>query len=235
MRKTVLLIVAAGLAQNLFPGVLDDYSQACSEGDTKGCYQLGLAYRDGLEVEQDLAASRQFFQIGCDMGDARACIELKNSAGTKSAQSQAGIGTQEESSGHLKYYTNERFGFTLAYPAKLFVTKRLSDNGDGITLQNDNRSLKLRAYGSFYGDTIREIYHDQMKWAKEAGQKVTYKVLSKNWFVLSGIDGRRNTIFYLKTYFRDGKSTSFRLDYPVEDKVKYNSLISVISKNFKAE
>jgi len=35
----------------------------------------------------------------------------------------------------------------------------------------------------------------RQRWEKEAGQNVTYEVLRKNWFVLSGIDKRRGFDF----------------------------------------
>lgn len=129
-------------------------------------------------------------------------------------------------------YTNGRFGFSLVYPENLFVTKILSENGDGITLYNRDRSLELRAYGSWYGENIEQIYHEEQSWIEESGKKVTYKVLRKSWFVLSGIDKSKQTIFYLKSYFREGKSLSFRLEYPIADKEKYDSLISTINDNF---
>ena len=233
-RLIVLMILLIGLTGSLFSGVPDDYSQSCSEGDTHGCYQLAIAYRDGNGVRQDVAASKEFFKIACDMGDTQACDALNDKSVSRPEQSRAERKAVEERKGHQTHYNNERFGFTLSYPAKLFLTKILSDNGDGITLYNGDRSLELRAYGSWYGDNIKQIYRDEQGWAKESGQKVTYKVLKKNWFVLSGIDRKKQTIFYKKTYFRDGKSTSFRLEYPISDKAKYNSLVSMINKNFRA-
>lgn len=225
-------IVIVGLRVSLFSGVVDNYGLACSKGSSASCYQLGISYRDGVGVGQNAVAAKQFFNIGCDMGDSQACSMLSDIDlhGTRS-----NIDTSKTISENLKYYTSARFGFTLNYPENKFVTKILSDNGDGITLYNTDQSLELKAYGSWYGDNIREIYRDELGWAKEAGQKVTYKVLKKNWFVLSGIDRKKQTIFYLKTYFKEGKSMSFRLEYPTRDKEKYNSLVSTISKNFKTE
>lgn len=142
-------------------------------------------------------------------------------------------GTHSKIRVRYKHYSNNRFGFILTYPSDRFPTKILSDNGDGITLYNADRSLELKAYGSWYGDNIKEIYHDELGWAKDAGEKVTYRVLRRNWFVISGIDKRKQKIFYLKTYFKAGKSISFRIVYPIRDKRKYDSLISTINNNFK--
>ncbi len=142
-------------------------------------------------------------------------------------------GTHSKIRARYKHYSNNRFGFILTYPSDKFPTKILSDNGDGITLYNADRSLELKAYGSWYGDNINEIYRDELGWEKDSGQEATYKVLRRNWFVISGIDKRKQKIFYLKTYFKAGKSISFRIVYPIRDKRKYDSLISTINNNFK--
>jgi len=132
----------------------------------------------------------------------------------------------------LASYTNSRFGFTLYYPRDIFISKRLSDNGDGITLYGSDRNLELRAYGSSYGDSIRSIYHDEVKWARESGKNITYKVLKRDWFVISGYENGGKMIFYKKTYFRGEDSVSFRLIYPTAKKDRYNNLVSTINRNF---
>ncbi|MDD2450850.1 hypothetical protein [Sulfurovum sp.] len=158
--------------------------------------------------------------------------ELNNRTNRNMEDPQKEINVTKEKAGYQAEYTNGRFGFTLVYPENLFATRILSDNGDGITLYNSDRSLELRAYGSWYGENIKQIYHEEQSWAEESGKKVTYKVLNKSWFVLSGIDKSKQTIFYLKSYFIEGKSLSFRLEYPIADKEKYDSLISTINDNF---
>ena len=228
----VKIVIFIGFMGTLLAGMLDDYSQACIKGDANSCYQLAIAYRDGSGVMKDTEAYRQYLEIACEMNNDRACSELNHKATTRPVQSQVKREAQEASLGYLKKYTNARFGFTLSYPAGQFVKKVLSNNGDGITLYNNDKSLELKAYGSWYGDSIRQIYRDEQGWAKDAGQKVTYKVLKNRWFVLSGIDRKKRTIFYLKTYFSRGKSASFRLEYPLRDKARYNSLVLTISRNF---
>lgn len=201
---------------------------ACQYENAKGCSRLGVLYIEGIGVKKDIGKAKVFFEKGCDLGDDEGCKSLIYVSEMK-------VNDHKRKIEHNKQYMNERFGFSLVYSTDIFVTKILSDNADGITLYNADRSLQLKAYGSWYGDNIREIYRDELGWAKEAGQKVTYKVLKKNWFVLSGIDKKKQTIFYKKTYFRAGKSTSFRFEYPVKDKAKYNSLVSIINKNFKVQ
>jgi len=77
MNKVIfLIIVMVGFTQSLFSGLLDEYSKSCSEGDSKGCYQLGIAYRDGLEVEQNTIAYKRFFKLACELGNTQACSDI---------------------------------------------------------------------------------------------------------------------------------------------------------------
>ena len=223
MKKVIVsIIVLFGFTEMLFSGTVDDYGQSCLDGDVERCYQLGMMYRDGVGIEKNAQEAKDFFEIACDLGSKQACFELKNKSIDRSKNIQS-------------EYTNVRFGFSFVYPDDLFVTKILSDNGDGVTLYNSDKSLELRAYGSWYGDTINQVYRDELKWAKESAKKVSYKVLKKQWFVLSGTDREKQKIFYQKTFFKEGKSTSFRMEYPIKDKAKYNALVSLINKSFRAQ
>lgn len=225
-RLQFLLVILLGFSSCSIAGTsaIDTYKTACASGDLEGCYHLGLAYAQGDGVKRDMEMARAYLQLSCDEGISDACTALNS-------LSRSGY-PEKKSSNTSVHYFNERFGFALIYPGDVFGSKIVSDNGDGITLYNHDKTLELRAYGSWYGDNIREIYRDEMRWAIESGQRVTYKVLKKNWFVLSGVNGQKQTIFYQKSYFKNGKSASFRLVYPIRDKKKYDTLISTINKSF---
>ncbi len=76
-RIIILMTILVGFTESLFPETLDDYRRSCSKSDSRSCYQLGIAYRDGLEVVQSEVAAKQFFDMACDMGSSQACSELK--------------------------------------------------------------------------------------------------------------------------------------------------------------
>jgi len=92
--------------------------------------------------------------------------ELNNRTNRNMEDPQKEINVTKEKAGYQAEYTNGRFGFTLVYPENLFATRILSDNGDGITLYNSDRSLELRAYGSWYGENIKQIYHEEQSWVE---------------------------------------------------------------------
>ena len=234
MKKLLFdLTILIGFISYLTAGTVDEYKHACHSADMQGCYRLGLAYAQGDGVGKNIKAARSFLQLSCDNGITHACTALDSlSKGDEGSYPvKQAVNTQVRSGN--RHYSNGRFGFTLVYPGSIFRQKILSDNGDGIILYNQDKSLELRAYGSWYAESISDSYHDELQWAKESNKRVTYKVLKKNWYVLSGINDQKQTIFYQKSYFKEGKSSSFRLVYPIRDKKKYDSLISTISKNFK--
>jgi len=74
---SVLLIIVIGSVQSVCSATLDDYNQACVNGDIGGCYKLAVAYRDGEGISEDTKAAKEFFKIACDLGHAKSCNELK--------------------------------------------------------------------------------------------------------------------------------------------------------------
>lgn len=246
MKKPLFwLAILTGFVSHISAATVDEYRSACDGAGIQGCYQLGLAYARGEGVRQDIETARSYLTLSCDNGVVNACIVLKSLTNnnkrihpaeqTNMSPSVPARSNVNAPNIELISYHNDRFNFVLMYPASLFNKKVLSDNGDGATLYNQDESLELRAYGSFYGNTIMEAYRDELQWAKESNDRVTYKILKKNWYIISGVNDQKQTIFYQKTYFKDGKSSSFRLTYPISNKKQYDSLVSVISKNFTTQ
>lgn len=162
--------------------------------------------------------------------------DYTNTNSTNQSYSQLDYKHHNSSKGYgnrFSTYSNARFGFSIRYPSDLFTQKRFSDNGDGVILQNRDGQVELRAYGSFYGDNIRSNYKEEINWIKDDGGQVTYKVLHRTWYVLSGYEEGGRKIFYQKTYFKNGKSKSFKLTYPTAKKRYYNKLVKMISRGFR--
>lgn len=121
-------------------------------------------------------------------------------------------------------YQNDKFGFAVRYPGHIFIKKTLPDARDGIFLEGRD-GLECRIYGSWSSGSIRESYHNVLGWEQEAGSRITYKVLKRDWFVISGIHKGGTTLFYQKTYFKKDTSVTMRFVYRVKDKARYDSLI----------
>lgn len=59
-------------------------------------------------------------------------------------------------------YCNARFEFCVNYPQDLFVSKDVSDNGDGIVLTSSNKEVKLTISGvqNVLNEDLEGIYED---------------------------------------------------------------------------
>ena len=115
-----------------------------------------------------------------------------------------------------KTYTNERFGFSVCYPSDLLRLEPAPDDNDGQTFIGSN-GAKIAAWGSWnamdstLADSARE---DEKRLANDAG-KVTYKVIRKGFYVISGRKG--DHIFYNRTALANGKLSAVELTYPTAE------------------
>jgi hypothetical protein len=128
-------------------------------------------------------------------------------------------------------YQNSKFGFTVRYPGHIFIKKTIPDAGDGVLLQGRD-GLECRFYGSWFSESIGESYRNVLQWEQEAGSRITYKVLKKNWFVVSGLLKDGVQLFYQKTYFKKGTSVTVRFVYRIKDKNRYDNLVSEMLNGF---
>ena len=55
---------------------IEIFKKACNEGASSGCYNLGLLYYNGTEVEQEYFKAAEAFSKACDDGHTKACYNL---------------------------------------------------------------------------------------------------------------------------------------------------------------
>lgn len=139
----------------------------------------------------------------------------------------------------LETYTNDRFFYSAAYPADIFVDKSYPENGDGVWLRDHAKSVQLTLSGSYavVSDTMREAYDNAINWYSETKEiEITYKIQKKNWYVISGYDHKKQHIFYEKRFWYevDGSKiiAGYLLSYPIVERDKYNALITTLNQQF---
>lgn len=66
-------------------GLLDSLAKSCEYGMVQNCLELGTAYTNGTNVEQNLTKAKEFFGKACDLRDLKGCDSYKilNEAGFK--------------------------------------------------------------------------------------------------------------------------------------------------------
>ena len=131
-------------------------------------------------------------------------------------------------------YVNERFGFSLRYPANLFEPERRSEAGDGEVfagIRGQGRLL-VGALQNSDGYTVGS-YMSMLRQQSYAGYNVDYAPRGATWFVLSGENDR--DVFYEKVIFScSGRIiNSFALIYSIESKREFDPIVEGIEKTFR--
>lgn len=129
-------------------------------------------------------------------------------------------------------YTNARYGFSIIYPSN-FLSGEEPTNGDGLKFFSPDGLETITAYGSndsavFEFKNVKDAMEFEMK---NIDANISYKHMSKNWFVLSY--KKYNKIYYSKTYVGKGSTNTLLIEYPESLKEKYDKLIPELIKGFR--
>ena len=125
-----------------------------------------------------------------------------------------------------KTYTNARYGYTISYPSSLLVPQGEADNGDGQAFRSRDGSAEMRVYGSQnMGGGLAAAYSEAQE-----GKDVSYKIIKRNWFVVSGRNGGK--IFYQKTMIRGDVLKTFTIEYDESQKATYDAVTARIARSF---
>lgn len=130
-------------------------------------------------------------------------------------------------------YSNDRFFFSIDYPADLLKMMPPPENNDGRTFRSADGQVEMLVWGQYNAEskTLDEMYNLDLKGFAE---KPSYMVLKRDWFVLSGMkDGK---IFYEKTLIRrKGGDTffTFTIEYPANLKAKFDPIVKRMADSFK--
>ena len=131
-------------------------------------------------------------------------------------------------------YVNDRFGFTLAYPADVLVMQPAPENDDGRTLAAFD-GAKILVFGGY------NVANDTLA-SKRASLKgldyarITYNATGKNWFVVSGhrAIGGIDSIFYEKYIVSAASDTihSLIVTYPAKFNARYDPIVDRVAASF---
>ena len=141
--------------------------------------------------------------------------------------------TTKKISVDYRTYWNSRFGFKIKYP-NLLNPKGESDNFDGQIFVSNNGKAALVAYGNFVTSNLFSEQNEQLDYLSNNDKtiKVTYQVLRKNFFVVSGYQDNGNTIFYIRRHHINGCSKGFLFTYPRNERAIWDSAVEKISLTF---
>lgn len=131
-------------------------------------------------------------------------------------------------------YSNERFFFSIDYPADLLKMLPPPDNDDGRTFRSDDKQVEMQVWGEYNAEfkTLQERYERDLKGFTE---KPAYMVSKRDWYVLSGL--KDNKIFYEKVLIRRRGDTdiffTFTMEYPASLRAKFDPIVKRMADSFK--
>jgi hypothetical protein len=131
-----------------------------------------------------------------------------------------------------KEYVNERFGFSLRYPATL-IASRAPEDGAGLEFHTADKEFSLVAQGQFL-HTDDESDSLDKRWQGELnslGDTITYKKKTDTWYVISGVT-KDGTEYYHKLYTKGGNWAAFNITYPHAKNKQYDPWVERIEKSF---
>jgi hypothetical protein len=131
-------------------------------------------------------------------------------------------------------YTNERYGYSIAYPAD-FRPQGVPDAGDGQAFLSPKGDAELRVFASACVEGLNSTpqqYIANYKEEQEARQlTLSYQRADKNFAVVSG--HKKDRIFYDKIIIHDEWCTQFTFGYSEDQAAKYNAVTDRISSSLK--
>ena len=132
-------------------------------------------------------------------------------------------------------YTNVRFAYAVDYPADLLIPQGEPDNNDGQRFISRSGDVELVVVGSFNAldKSLRDRFAEELQRdpRTDRPRTVTYKVLKKDWFVVSGTEGK-NT-FYTKVMLKDDTFKTMTFRCPKERDAELTPLTAQIAKSFR--
>jgi hypothetical protein len=141
---------------------------------------------------------------------------------------------QGQAPNDFQTYRNARFNYSISYPANILVPQGEADNGDGQKFVSRDGRTEMIVYGAnnSLDKTLRQLYDAESSSTAGGGnRRVTYRLLKRGWFAVSGIEGGR--IFYQKTLLTNGVIKTFRIEYNEEAKATFNPITTKIARSFK--
>lgn len=129
-------------------------------------------------------------------------------------------------------YRNNRFRFTLKYPADVFEMSegQASDNGLTLISAGGEATLHIFAAKNITGTTVSR-YRRKLINTRYAGVTLDHAPQGRTWFVLSGLRGDK-VLYEHVSFSCDGRSIyGWQMTYPSNERTFYDLLADEVHRN----
>lgn len=127
-------------------------------------------------------------------------------------------------------YGNSRFEYFIDFPSDILTAQPEAENGDGRLFFDKSRTTKMTVFASY--NAMEKNFADFAKEERlKCKNKPSYELKQADMFVISCKIGSK--ILYQKSFYQNETFYNFYIEYPENQKAKWNTLITRISKSFK--
>ncbi|HEY2707660.1 MAG TPA: hypothetical protein VGI95_06360 [Caulobacteraceae bacterium] len=127
-------------------------------------------------------------------------------------------------------YLNERYGYSIAYPADLKPQPE-SANGDGRAFRSADGKVEALVWASYNAldQTVQQL-DDQTK--ADCTGKPAYNRIAPTFYAISCVAGAN--ILYEKALMHKDTLTTFRITYPAQDYARWDAVTTRMSGSLEA-
>ena len=126
-------------------------------------------------------------------------------------------------------YSNNKYGYQVAWPHKLLTAQGESDAGDGQIFSAPDGPAQLTCWAGFTNVLPQSLQKGFEEAQQEPGLQVTYKHKGKNFFVVSG--NKEGMIVYRKTVITSQVQATFVLTYSQAQKNEFDPIVGDIANS----
>jgi hypothetical protein len=131
------------------------------------------------------------------------------------------------------FYANARYGYTVSYPAELFVAQAESDSGDGAVFKGRGNRAEFRVWANYGAMNMTP-----KQFADEAEQDclkrpAAYRVAKANLVAVSCAT-KGGQIMYEKMLIHDGLVVAILMTYPSSEHARWDKVAARIAGSLKA-
>jgi hypothetical protein len=172
------------------------------------------------------------------IADLRAQMTLPNDAATASPSpspsptpslSATPVAFPPIEPGDYQTYSNDRFDYSISFPANFLTRQETAPNGDGRSFLSADGRVAMVVYGllNTREKSLKDLYEEEMK----PGRQITYQIRKDKWFVVSGFEN--NKVFYQKTYLKDDVIKTFYIQADRDLQSIVQPMTERIAQSFK--
>lgn len=137
---------------------------------------------------------------------------------------------QTDNLNYQRYY-NDRFNYSVLYPANLLNPQDVPQNNDGRTFVSPDNNLVMKVFArhNIENKGLRTLYREELN---QPNRQITDKWIKDESFLITGVDNNR--AFYQTVRLSDNRILSLEFEYDKSLTTEFNSIATDIARSLRS-